>query len=248
MMEQDVSFGGPAGTFAQVGPSGKPTHYAVLNVAPNATKLAIRESYLRLKQTFGGSNAALYSLISEEEARTNMAAVEEAYRVLQDDVKRAEYDRSLGAVWSEESRISAATFGHTPDVEERLGGLRPHQVIMTTRSTLPIIKTTADQSTSEAVQAKIAAVLADGDPGDGDLFRRLREAVGVSEDEILERTKISREYIRAIESNRYERLPQSVYVKGFLRSYFRYLAVPDHEKLARAFAAKLESWQASKKS
>jgi len=245
--------------------SGKPTLYECLNVAPNATKLAIRESYLRMKQTFGSGSAALYSLISEEEARSNMAVVEEAYRVLQDDVKRAEYDRSIGvASWREDHRPAGQHHFDGSGEHERpgpgglsanpslsashaMGTLRSQQVIMTTRSTLPIIKTTADLATSENIQTRISAALADGDPGDGDLFRRLREAVGVSEDEILERTKISREYVRAIESNRFERLPQAVYVKGFLRSYFRYLAVPDAEKLVKAFAAKLESWQANKK-
>ena len=42
-------------------------------------------------------------------------------------------------------------------------------------------------------------------------------------------------------------LPQAVYVKGFLRSYFRYLSVPDAEKLVSAFSARLSDWQANRK-
>jgi cytoskeleton protein RodZ len=55
-------------------------------------------------------------------------------------------------------------------------------------------------------------------------------------------------YLRAIESNRFDRLPQAVYVKGFLRSYFRYLGVPEAEKLIAAYSQRLIDWQASKKS
>ena len=62
-----------------------------------------------------------------------------------------------------------------------------------------------------------------------------------------ERIKVSIGYLRAIETNRFERLPQAVYVKGFLRSYFRYLDVPESDKLVNAFSARLTDWQSHKK-
>jgi cytoskeleton protein RodZ len=91
------------------------------------------------------------------------------------------------------------------------------------------------------------AMIGAADPGDGDLFKRLRETCEVTEDEICERTKVSIAYVQAIEVNRFDRLPQAVYVKGFLRSYFRYLCVPDAEKLVAAFSARLVDWQANRK-
>jgi cytoskeletal protein RodZ len=87
----------------------------------------------------------------------------------------------------------------------------------------------------------------DGDIGDGSILVRLREVAGVSQQEIQERTKISLEYIRGMENNRFDRLPQVVYVKGFMRSYLRYLNVPGLEKIVTAYAARLEAWQAGQK-
>jgi cytoskeleton protein RodZ len=113
---------------------------------------------------------------------------------------------------------------------------------------LQIIKLKAPKVGSEAMAERFQELMATSDAGDGDLYRRLREAAEVSEDEIVERTKVSVAYIRAIEGNRFDRLPQAVYVKGFLRSYFRYLAVPEAEKLVAAFSARLQDWQANRKS
>lgn len=239
-----------------------PTFYETLSVEPNATKMAIREAYLRLKNTFGSGNAALYSLMTEEESRANIALIDEAYRVLNDETRRAEYDRSLGMDWEQRNarlsgipgaeRIAIADehFAHGGESQNHSSqdmGARSSQVIQTTRSTLAIVKTIADNARNEAMQARVTELIAEGDPGDGDLYRRIREAIGVSETEMQERTKISLEYMRAIESNRFERLPQSVYVKGFLRSYFKYLAVPDGDKFVPAYAARLEAWQQSRK-
>jgi len=78
------------------------------------------------------------------------------------------------------------------------------------------------------------------DIGDGGLFCSLRELAGASQEELQERTKVCIEYIRAIEENAYKKLPQSVFVKGFLRSYLKYLAAPRAEEMVAAFAKRLD--------
>ena len=253
MDEQHTSFDAARG--APLGGLSGVNYYRVLDVGANASRIEIREAYLRLKNAYGAGSAALYSLISEEEAEGQMALVEEAFRVLNDEVSRRDYDRKLGAVAAtspDGTRQGAAALGdYAPPAEaplfgsagDALGGDR----IRTTRSSLPIIKLKANRAADGDTQSKLVAIMEDSDPGDGDLFRRLREAVGVSEEEMCERTKVSIAYVRGIEQNRFERLPQAVYVKGFLRSYFRYLCVPDAEKLVAAFSARLTDWQANRK-
>lgn len=247
-------------------------YYHVLNVDPGATRIEIREAYLRLKSTYSAGSAALYSLISEDEAKGQLQRVEEAFRVLGDDLARREFDRSfLGAAGSSGGTLRAgASQGEaqfamhvgrmlhardfaastwstngaalaTPDEE------RDPTVVRTTRSTLPIIKLKANSVGTEELRARYGEMIATSDPADGDLFRRLREAAGVNEDEMQERIKVSIGYLRAIEGNRFERLPQAVYVKGFLRSYLRYLDVPEPEKLVTAFSSRLADWQSHKK-
>lgn len=285
--------------FHEVGSSGKEAagvhsntpldplnHYDVLDIEPTATRVEIREAFLRLKNTYSAGSAALYGLVGEEEAREQLARAEEAFRILSDDVARRTYDQRLGLVAastldgdSSPRHLRAEPVSHEEafgSPAERLMFMRDSvqsaaivqppnsmswdvdgpayghdgvdpSVVRTTRSTLQVVKLKANKVASEGMATQYAELIAQSDLGDGDLYRRLREAAGVSEEEMVDRTKVSVAYIRAIESNRFDRLPQSVYVKGFLRSYFRYLAVPEAERLVAAFSARLQDWQTNKK-
>jgi hypothetical protein len=246
---------------------GGTSYYRVLDVDQAATRMEIREAYLRLKSTYGSGSAALYSLISEAEASEQMAAVEEAYRVLYDEVARREYDQKLGFRRGGARQGAHGESAHAGLVEgtgaERLifagehaaalgenavrTGTSDPATIQTSRQILPIIKMKANRAGGDEATAKMSTLIATADPGDGDLYKRLRELCEVTEDEMCERTKVSIAYVKAIEANRFDRLPQAVYVKGFLRSYFRYLCVPDAEKLVAAFSARLVDWQANRK-
>ena len=248
-------------------------YYRVLDVEPNASRMTIREAYLRLKNAYGSGSAALYSLLSEEEASAQMAQIEAAFRVLSDEIARRAYDSEFGIKRGNQRQGAANQasigFSHDDLVAATLSGcvgvdaanthlaeadsagsdeLRPEAVIRTTRSMLTIIKLKANRANAEEVRELLLEILQSGDPGDGDLLRRMREACDVSEQEISERTKVSIGYIQAIEANRFDRLPQGVFVKGFLRSYCRYLDVPEADKLVQAFSTRLMDWQANRKS
>ena len=62
----------------------------------------------------------------------------------------------------------------------------------------------------------------------GKYLRRERECRNRSLPDAAKFTRVREEYLRAIEDDRYELLPSSVYVKGFLTLYAKYLGVdPD---------------------
>ena len=58
---------------------------------------------------------------------------------------------------------------------------------------------------------------------DGPALRRVRIRHGIELDEISARTKINESHLAAIEQNRYEHLPDSVYLRGFLREFAKCL-------------------------
>lgn len=235
------------------------THYQVLDVRPNASKSEIREAYIRLKNTFSGQNQAIYSLLSENDALDMLASVEQAFRILNDDTQRRLYDEQIGLRQPAESdhelplntaeayaaalqrerieALRASSAGELATSEQYVKGA-VHRYDRTTAK-----KTHAPAAGKQELTAKMSEVIADSDPGDGTLYRKLRELAGVTDEEMQDRTKICIEYIRAIENNTFDRLPRSVFVKGFLKSYLRYLVVPDSEKLVQAFAQRLEDWQ-----
>jgi curved DNA-binding protein CbpA len=215
--------------------------YRTLNVDPTASRLAIRESYLRLKNMYQSGNDGLYGLTDGTDLQRQLSELEEAFNVLNDDYKRSNYDRSIGV--GVNTGHSAIEHSDSP-----ANSYHGHSdTIQTNRSTLRIIKTRALRADDPLNQEKINSLLAEADIGDGTLLARLRQILEVSEAEMQNRTKISLEYIRSMENNRFDRLPQVVYVKGFIRSYLRYLCIPNPEEIIKAFAARLEAWQLGSK-
>ena len=98
------------------------------------------------------------------------------------------------------------------------------------------------------IKRKISELIAEHSPTDGKLYREIRNTVQVDEEEMQEHIKISIGYIRALEENRFDLLPQPVYVKGFLRSYLKYLGIPDHDRLVQAYAESFTTWHDKKES
>ena len=81
---------------------------------------------------------------------------------------------------------------------------------------------------------------------DGNLLKALREATGQSYQEIQEMTKISLSHLRSLEENRFDLLPQPVYVRGFLQCYLQSLGIKETRKIIRHYIERLETWQKEK--
>lgn len=61
----------------------------------------------------------------------------------------------------------------------------------------------------------------------GEKLKKLRQQYRMSYLEIAKATRIQAKYLEALENGEYEKLPAEVYVRGFLRSYARYLGLDD---------------------
>ena len=70
-------------------------------------------------------------------------------------------------------------------------------------------------------------------PGGADSFgpwlRRQREIREIDLQEIADRTKISVRYLKAMEQDRFDLLPGTVFARGFLREYARYVGLSPDE-------------------
>ncbi|HEY1654339.1 MAG TPA: RodZ domain-containing protein [Candidatus Tumulicola sp.] len=73
-------------------------------------------------------------------------------------------------------------------------------------------------------------------PALGERFRAAREARGLSLSEVSEQIRIRSVYLAAIEEERWSAIGAPVYVRGFLRTYARYLAL-DPEEIVAEFNA-----------
>ncbi len=84
--------------------------------------------------------------------------------------------------------------------------------------------------------------------GIGETLRAARRQQRRTLSDAAAETRVRETYLAALEEEEFSALGGDVYVKGFLRSYFRYLDVPDAERLVAAFSTKLAEWQVAKKS
>ena len=71
----------------------------------------------------------------------------------------------------------------------------------------------------------------------GKKLSQAREGLGLSVGEVAERLKLSARQIEALEKDDYSNLPETVFVRGFLRSYARFLNLDETEVLTDLDAA-----------
>ncbi len=80
----------------------------------------------------------------------------------------------------------------------------------------------------------------------GDILRKKREELGQDLLEISRTLKISYTYLKAIEDETFEKLPEEVYVKGYIREYAEILNI-DPEVVIKAYNQQVSPPQAENK-
>ncbi len=65
----------------------------------------------------------------------------------------------------------------------------------------------------------------------GSYLKHERELRGFSLEEIATKTKISIHFLRALENNQFDDLPEKVFIKGYIRSFARVIGSDEHEML-----------------
>ena len=61
----------------------------------------------------------------------------------------------------------------------------------------------------------------------GQLLKERRESVGMTLETVFDRTKIRLEYLQGIENGDYTDFPETVYIKGFVRTYLKLIGAED---------------------
>lgn len=67
----------------------------------------------------------------------------------------------------------------------------------------------------------------------GDILRQERERLGLNEKEVADQLHITMHYVKALESNSYEKLPGDVFAKGYLKSYALLLGLDVEDLMSR---------------
>ena len=67
----------------------------------------------------------------------------------------------------------------------------------------------------------------------GEFFKQVREAKGLTLEEVASKTRIHPEFLKALEEGNFAKLPDQVFAKGFVRAYARSLGMDEDDTIRR---------------
>lgn len=197
-------------------------HYEVLGLHPGATEEEVRRAQRKVRRVYGAGSPAIYGIVPTEEIEEMLDRIEDAQTTLVDPEKRQAYDRNLfgeGEGETPEPDVPPRSRRSTPPVQE--GMIQPPEPSnVGPRPEMPHV----DDDTIYS----------------GELLRTIRQARGLDLQDIAERTKISRTYLRAIEDEDFLATPAPVYLRGFVKTLARDLKL-EPEQVARTYMERFDA-------
>jgi curved DNA-binding protein CbpA len=200
-------------------PLRKQNHYEVLEISPGASPMEIRRAYKNAFELYKDESIVSYSFFTSEERKEIISRLEEAYLTLINPESRAEYNRTLienGAMEEE-----ALYYHKTKDPISIYDIRKTHATMAGPRQRPEDLKYVV--SHNQVIQEIMSQDTLSG----ADLYK-IRKELGISLEKIAEETNIRISMLRAIEEDDFDSFPPMVYLKGFLKSYARYLQVDEH--------------------
>jgi cytoskeleton protein RodZ len=67
----------------------------------------------------------------------------------------------------------------------------------------------------------------------GEFFKQVREAKGLTIDDVASKTRIRNDFVKALEEGNFAKLPDQVFARGFVRSYARSLGLDEDDAIQR---------------
>jgi DnaJ-class molecular chaperone len=194
-------------------------YYELLEILPDASPLEIRRAYKRVFELYQDESIVSYSFFSKEEREGILSLLEKAYLALIDLESRAQYDRRLielglmdkGGQYSNKMKEPIPIYDFK----------KVHFDVFEPARRLEELKERVSQNT--LIQEILAQDILTG----ADLHK-IRTELDISLEEIADNTKVQISMLRAIEEDHLELFPPAVYLKGFLKSYARYLQIDEN--------------------
>ena len=199
-------------------------YYETLDVSRSANFEDIERAYRLACDTYCEDSLAGYPVFEVGDIELLRERIEIAYRILVDPETRRAYDQELSV--QSASAAPARTWRGTadaPSVEET----RPPAPVLAPLDTLDEL----EESEGEWTGARL---------------RRARLRQGIELDEITKITKVNPTYLSFLEEERFDGLPASVYVRGFVVGYAGCLGL-DAKKVAASYLQRCDERRGSSK-
>ncbi|HUH65991.1 MAG TPA: helix-turn-helix domain-containing protein [Syntrophales bacterium] len=194
-------------------------YYELLEIPPDASPLEIRRAYKRIFDLYQDESIASYSFFSKEERRNILSLLEKAYLVLIDIESRARYDQKLielGLLLKEKQYMSK--------MKEPIPMYDFKKVHFDVSE--PVRR--PEELRTRVSQSSVIKEILSHDTLCGADLARIRKELEIPLEEIADNTKVQVGVLRAIEEDNIEMFPPAVYLRGFLKSYARYLQLDEN--------------------
>jgi DnaJ-class molecular chaperone len=194
-------------------------YYELLEIPSDASPLEIRRAYKRVFELYQDESIVSYSFFSKEERQEILSLLEKAYLALIDLESRAQYDRRLielglmdkGGQYSNKMKEPIPIYDFK----------KIHFDVFEPARRLEELKERVSQNS--IIQEILAQDILTG----ADLHK-IRTELDISLEEIADKTRVQIGMLRAIEEDNLQLFPPAVYLKGFLKSYARYLQIDEN--------------------
>jgi hypothetical protein len=204
--------------------SGK-NYYEVLEIPTNATPEEVQEGYIRAKNAYTQDSLALYSLMSKEECQNILEMIDEAYTIISDPNKRAQYDDARN-INNRYSRPEPTRKSNTFRPSSAPLSLEKEEV--STQTNITKIVAANKFALNYQVDAEFEQEIEQTTEFTGEFLKKIREYKNVDIIRMSDMTKVSKTYLLNIEEENIEKLPALVYVRGFVYQYAKCLKLnPD---------------------
>lgn len=206
-------------------------YYALLRISPRASKLDVINAYRHAKLTFRDGSLAVYSLYSEDELEMIRQEIDQAYSVLTDHEKRRVYDIENGFASTGEQKGShwkASGLPESVGESSREAGNTSSDSASDWRSNEGGTLVHFHQRKHRDYDPDLERRIQSTEVFPGKLLREIREYRGIELRDVADHTRISIQYLHAIEDEDATVLPARAYLKGYLGQYAAEIDLEPH--------------------
>ena len=184
-------------------------HYETLEIPIGASFFEISQAYKDALSIYSEDSLITYSFFDDSERDIILKKIEKAFLTLIDPIKRGTYDRMLVRTGEADKSILIN--------KERKKPISLFQTDHPRNKGLHLKKIRKKVAAKD--MKKLSNEIFTSDVISGTDLKNLRESVGIDLQEVFEVTRVNIPTLKSIEENEFDKLPPTIYLKNFLKSY-----------------------------